>query len=260
MQHKCKNQKRPIGIYGLTVTYNNRPILYNINCEIPKGKMIGLIGPNGGGKSTFIKCIMGLIKIDDGSISIFGNSVKKSIMRISYVPQRESVDWDFPINVYDVVMMGRYGYMGIGRRPKQQDHIIVKASLKRVNLLSLQKRQISQLSGGQQQRVFLARALAQNSDLYLMDEPFAGIDVATESAIIAVLQELKNKGKTILIVHHDLTTARQYFDMLMLLNIRLIAFGSTSQIFTYPLLQKTYEGKLGILSEITNFISKNEKF
>jgi manganese/zinc/iron transport system ATP- binding protein len=176
--------------------------------------------------------------------------VRKNLTRVGYVPQRESVDWDFPVNVMDVVLMGRYGRLGLIKRPSKPDREIARECLDKVKMLPYANRQISNLSGGQQQRVFLARALAQESDLYFMDEPFAGVDAATESAIIALLQELKNKGKTLMVVHHDLPTAREYFDMLLLLNMRVVAFGPTSDVFTNELLQRTYGGRLTILSEV----------
>ncbi|HEX8311139.1 MAG TPA: metal ABC transporter ATP-binding protein, partial [Chthoniobacteraceae bacterium] len=205
---------------------------------------------NGAGKSTLIKAIMGVVPASSGWIKIFGEPFKKNLTRVGYVPQRESVDWDFPVNVMDVVLMGRYGHLGLMRRPSKRDREIARECLEKVHLLPYADRQIANLSGGQQQRVFLARALAQESDLYLMDEPFAGVDAATEAAIIMLLQELKARGKTILVVHHDLPTARSYFDMLLLINMRVVAFGPTSEVFTHELLQKTYGGRLTILSEV----------
>jgi manganese/zinc/iron transport system ATP- binding protein len=183
-------------------------------------------------------------------VQIFGESFEKARHRVGYVPQREQVDWDFPVNVMDVVMMGRYGRLGWLKRPTREDRRIAEESLEKVGMLPFRNRQIANLSGGQQQRVFLARALAQQSDLYLMDEPFAGVDATTERAIIALLRDLKEQGKTILVVHHDLTTAKEYFDHLMLLNMRLVAFGKTEDIFTVDLLQKTYGGRLTILSDV----------
>jgi manganese/zinc/iron transport system ATP- binding protein len=197
-----------------------------------------------------IKAIMGVVPLSGGWIKIFGQPFRKNLTRVGYVPQRESVDWDFPVNVMDVVLMGRYGRLGLCRRPGREDREIARACLEKVHMLPYADRQIANLSGGQQQRVFLARALAQESDLYLMDEPFAGVDAATETAIITLLQELKSRGKTILVVHHDLPTARSYFDMLLLINMRLVAFGPTEQVFTQELLQSTYGGRLTILSEV----------
>lgn len=240
----------PLEIHDLTVAYHKKPVLYGIDLQVPPGKLVGIVGPNGAGKSTLIKAIMGLVPASSGWIKVFNRSFRENAGRIGYVPQRESVDWDFPVDVMDVVLMGRYGRLGLIRRPGREDHEIAKAALEKVHMLPFAKRQIANLSGGQQQRVFLARALAQQSDLYFMDEPFAGVDAATESAIITLLHELRAQGKTILVVHHDLPTAREYFDMLLLLNMRVVAFGETDQVFTPELLQKTYGGRLTILSEV----------
>lgn len=240
-----------VEVHDLTVAYHKRPVLYGIDVEIAPGKLVGIMGPNGAGKSTLIKAIMGLIPPINGWVRIFGESGAKGLQRVGYVPQRESVDWDFPVNVMDVVLMGRYGRLGIGRRPRAEDRDVARACLEKVGMLPFADRQISNLSGGQQQRVFLARALAQESDLYLMDEPFAGVDATTEAAIVNLLRELKARGKTILVVHHDLTSAKDYFDTLLLINLRLVAFGETNAVFTPELLQKTYGGRLTILSEVT---------
>ncbi len=240
----------PLEIHDLTVAYHKRPVLYGIDLAIPKGKLVGIVGPNGAGKSTLIKTIMGLIPISSGWVKIFGQPYKRAVNRIGYMPQRESVDWDFPVNVMDVVMMGRYGRLGLFRKPRKEDKAIALECLDKVKMLPYQNRQIANLSGGQQQRVFLARALAQESDLYFMDEPFAGVDAATEATIVALLHELKERGKTLFIVHHDLATAQKYFDMLVLLNMRLLACGPTEEVFNYELLQKTYGGRLTILSEV----------
>ena len=240
----------PLEVHDLTVAYQKKPVLYGIDLEVPPGKLIGIVGPNGAGKSTLIKAIMGVVPSSSGWIRIFGQPFKKSLTRVGYVPQRESVDWDFPVNVMDVVLMGRYGHLGVMRRPTQHDRDVARDCLEKVHMLPYARRQIANLSGGQQQRVFLARALAQESDLYLMDEPFAGVDAATESAIIALLHELRARGKTMLVVHHDLPTARSYFDMLLLMNMRVVAFGPTEEVFTNELLQETYGGRLTILSEV----------
>lgn len=244
----------PLETHDLTVAYGKKPVLYGIDIQVPEGKLIGIIGPNGAGKSTLIKAIMGVVPMTSGWVEIFGKPFKKNAKRVGYVPQRESVDWDFPVSVMDVVLMGRYGRLGWFSRPKKRDKDIARESLDKVGMLPFANRQISNLSGGQQQRVFLARALAQESDLYLMDEPFVGVDAATESAIIEVLHELRRMGKTILVVHHDLPTAKKYFDMLLLLNMRVVAFGPTAEVFTNELLQKTYGGRLTILSEVADAI------
>ena len=246
----------PLEIHDLTVAYHKRPVLYGIDLVVPSGSLIGIVGPNGAGKSTLIKTIMGQVPANSGWVKIFGKPFSKVVSRVGYVPQRESVDWDFPVNVMDVVLMGRYGRLGLMRRPTKEDKKIALACLEKVKMLPYANRQISNLSGGQQQRVFLARALAQESDLYFMDEPFAGVDAATESAIIEILHDLRKKGKTILVVHHDLPTARKYFDKLLLLNMRVVAFGPTEEVFTYDILQKTYGGRLTILSEVADAVGE----
>jgi manganese/zinc/iron transport system ATP- binding protein len=236
--------------HDLTVAYQKRPVLYGVDLAVPAGRLVGIMGPNGAGKSTLIKAVMGIVPPVSGWVKIFGEPASRALRRVGYVPQRESVDWDFPVNVMDVVLMGRYGRLGIGRRPGSRDREIARECLEKLGMLPFADRQIADLSGGQQQRVFLARALAQESDLYLMDEPFAGVDATTEAAIVTLLQELKSRGKTILVVHHDLTSARQYFDMLLLVNMRVVAFGETAEVFTEELLQKTYGGRLTILSQV----------
>ena len=242
----------PLEIHDLTVAYDKKPVLYGIDATIPRGKLIGIIGPNGAGKSTLIKTIMGVIPASSGWVKIFGLPYKQALNRVGYMPQRETIDWDFPVNAFDVVLMGCYGRLGLGRRPTCTDREIARTCLDRVDLLPFAKRQIANLSGGQQQRLFLARALAQQSDLYLMDEPFAGVDAGTEETIMKTLQELKSQGKTLLVVHHDLATASRYFDMLLLLNMRLVAFGPTEDVFNQDLLQKTYGRRLTLLSEIAS--------
>jgi manganese/zinc/iron transport system ATP- binding protein len=245
-------------LHDLTVSYAKKPVLYGVDVQVPQGALVGIIGPNGAGKSTMIRAIMGLTPLSGGWVQIFGESFEKSRHRVGYVPQREQVDWDFPVNVMDVVLMGRYGRRGWLRRVTKEDQRIAEESLDKVGMLPFRNRQIANLSGGQQQRVFLARALAQQSDLYLMDEPFAGVDATTERAIVTLLQELQSQGKTILVVHHDLTTAKEYFDHLLLLNMRLVSFGKTEDVFTLEQLQKTYGGRLTILSDVAAKAAKGE--
>ncbi len=247
----------PLEIHDLTVSYDRRPVLYGVDLEIQEGSLVGVIGPNGAGKSTLIKTVMGLVPTTGGWVKIFGNKGKKSYTRVGYVPQRESVDWDFPVSVLDVVLMGRFGHIGWVRRVSKKDRSIACECLEKVNMLPFADRQIGKLSGGQQQRVFLARALAQESDLYLMDEPFVGVDAVTENAIIELLRELKSKGKTLLVVHHDLSNAKDYFDQLILLNMRLIAHGKVEETFTKELLQKTYGGRLTVCTEIADQVAAN---
>ena len=244
----------PLEIHDLTVAYHKRPVLWGVDVEVPAGQLVGVIGPNGAGKSTLIKAAIGLLPVSSGWVKVFGQPVKDNLRRVGYVPQRESVDWDFPVSVMDVVLMGRYGHLGLFKRPRKEDREVARECLEKVKMLPYADRQISNLSGGQQQRVFLARALAQESDLYFMDEPFAGVDAATEAAIVTILQELKDQGKTLLVVHHDLPTAKTYFDSLLLLNMRVVAFGPTEEVFNYDLLQSTYGGRLTILSEVADAV------
>lgn len=249
----------PLEIHDLTVSYHKKPVLWGVDLVVPRGQLVGIVGPNGAGKSTLIKACMGLLPLNSGWVKIFGRPLREVATRVGYVPQRESVDWDFPVNVMDVVLMGRYGRLGLLKRPSAKDRDAAKACLDKVGMLPFANRQIANLSGGQQQRVFLARALAQEADLYFMDEPFAGVDAATESAIIAVLRELRSQGRTLLVVHHDLPTARSYFDMLLLLNMNVVAFGPTPQVFTAELLQKTYGGRLTVLSEVAHAVGAQER-
>ncbi len=245
----------PLEIHDLTVAYHKKPVLYGVDLQVPSGAIVGIIGPNGAGKSTLIKSVMGLLPSSSGWVKIFGKPYRESCGRVGYVPQRESVDWDFPVNVMDVVLMGRYGRLRLGQRPGKADREAARNCLEKVQMLPYANRQIGNLSGGQQQRVFLARALAQESDLYLMDETFAGVDAATEAAIVELLRELKSQGKTLMVVHHDLASAKEYFDHLLLLNMRLVAFGRTKEVFTPALLQATYGGRLTILSDVVETLA-----
>ncbi len=242
--------------HDLTVSYSKRPVLYGVDVAVPQGSLVGIVGPNGAGKSTLIKSIMGVVPSSGGWVKVFGKSLKENQHRVGYVPQRESVDWDFPVTVMDVALMGTYGKLGLFRRPGKEEKRRASEALEKVGMLPYANRQIGNLSGGQQQRVFLARALAQDSDLYLMDEPFVGVDAATEAAIVVLLREMREKGKTVLVVHHDLQSANDYFDRLILLNMRLVAYGKTEDIYTQELLQKTYGGRLTILSEVADHAAK----
>ncbi|MBD3258041.1 ATP-binding cassette domain-containing protein [candidate division GN15 bacterium] len=245
-----QNTVPPVEVHDLTVAYHKKPVLWDVDFDLPEGQLVGLVGPNGAGKSTLIKAIMGLLPILSGYVRIYGKPIEKARDMLGYVPQRESVDWDFPVNVLDVVTMGRYGRLPLIGRPTREDKEAAMDSLDRVGMADFAKRQISQLSGGQQQRVFLARALAQDASVYLMDEPFVGVDAATEKAIIALLKDLKSRNKSVVVVHHDLHTVQEYFDWVMLLNMRLVEFGPTKETFTTENVQKTYGGKLVILSEV----------
>lgn len=237
----------PLKISDLSVAYQKKPVLRNISFEVPEGKLIGIVGPNGAGKSTLIKAALGLIPRLSGSVEIYRRPYKLQRKIVGYVPQRESVDWDFPTNALDVVMMGRYGHLGWVKRPSRTEKEFAMECLSKVGMADFASRQISQLSGGQQQRIFLARALAQDAKLYFMDEPFVGVDAATEKAIITLLNDLKAEGKTVLVVHHDLATVKDYFDWVLLLNVELKAFGPTNSVFTSEKLQQTYGGKLAML-------------
>lgn len=237
----------PLSIQDLSVAYQKKPVLQSVSFTIPEGKLIGIVGPNGAGKSTLIKAALGLIPRLTGDVSIYGKPYAAQRKLVGYVPQRESVDWDFPTNALDVVTMGRYGHLGWFKRPGSADKKVAMECLAKVGMEAYADRQISQLSGGQQQRIFLARALAQDAKLYFMDEPFVGVDAATEKAIVTLLNELKKQGKTVLVVHHDLATVKEYFDWVMLLNVTLIEFGPTEQTFTADNLQRTYGGRLTML-------------
>lgn len=236
-------------VYQLTVNYDKTPVLWDVSLSVPQGVLIGIIGPNGAGKSTFIKAILGLVKPLTGKVEFFGQPLKQVRQRVAYVPQRESVDWDFPITVQDLVLMGRYGQLGLFRWPREADLKAVSHYLELVGMSAYAHRQISQLSGGQQQRVFIARALLQEADIYFMDEPFAGIDMATEAVLIQLLDQLRQKGKTVFVVHHDLNTVERYFDWTMMLNMRLVACGKTQEVFNAANLNLTYGKSYALFDE-----------
>ena len=227
-------------VKNLSVTFEKRFVLYNIDFSIPTGKLVAVVGPNGAGKTTLLKASLGLIKPTSGNIYYFQQTLKESRKRIAYIPQRESVDWDFPITLFDLVLMGRYGRLGIFKRPSRNDKNDVRGCLEKLGLDSLSSRQIGQLSGGEQQRAFVARALMQEADLYLMDEPFNSIDAQSTNNIISILKELKEEEKTLLVVHHDLSSIANIFDWVVLLNKSLIGYGSVESTFNHELLKKTY--------------------
>lgn len=236
-----------LDVHDITVAYQRKPVLWDVDLVLQQPQLAAIVGPNGAGKSTLLKAMLGLTPLASGSVQIFGKPLSEVRKRIGYVPQRESVDWDFPVSVLDVVLMGTYGSLGWFWRPGIRQRELARECLDRVGLSVLETRQIGQLSGGQQQRVFLARALAQQADIYFMDEPMAGVDAATERVIFELLQELKSQGKTILVVHHDLRTVPQYYDYVVLLNLRLVASGPVETTFTPENLRKTYGGRLAIL-------------
>lgn len=247
-----------VEVHDLTVSYDRKPVLWGIDLTLPAGALVGVIGPNGAGKSTMIKAMMDLLPVGSGYVRIFDKPIDEVRNRISYVPQRESVDWDFPASVFDVVLMGSYGKLGLFKRPRRADKDAAMEALNKVGMQAFADRQISQLSGGQQQRVFLARALAQDADIYFMDEPFAGVDIATETAIIELLRTMREQGKTVIVVHHDLQSANEYFDWVVLLNMRLVASGPTEHILTQELLEQTYGGKLTVLTKVGELLRKQE--
>lgn len=246
----------PLVVRDLTVAYHRKPVVWDIDLAIPKGKLVGIVGPNGAGKSTLLKACLNLIPKSSGEVQFFGEPYTRQIKRVGYVPQRESVDWDFPVSVLDVVAMGTYGQLGWFRRVNRRCKALALQALERVGMADYADRQISQLSGGQQQRTFLARALVQDADIYFMDEPFAAVDAATERAIVELLKDLQARGRTCLVVHHDLATVSQYFDWTVLLNMRVVAAGPTVEVFHEENLRKTYGGKLSLLSEAADALTR----
>jgi manganese/zinc/iron transport system ATP- binding protein len=246
-----------LAIDDLTVSYREAPVLWDIHLHLPSGQRIAIIGPNGAGKSTLLKAVMGFIPVVSGQVRIFGEPLDGVRTRVAYVPQRSEVDWDYPISVMETVLMGRYGHLRFPRRPGRDDRRIARQALEEVGMTEFAGRQISQLSGGQQQRVFIARALAQQAELYLMDEPFAGVDVATEKTITALFERLRAEGRTVVCVHHDLATVREYFDHVALINLRRIADGPVEVAFTPENLEAAYGGRLGLLADVTERIRRH---
>lgn len=246
----------PVSIHDMTVAYHRKPVLWDIDYAAPKGALVGIVGPNGAGKSTLIKACLDLVPRASGSVRFYGKPYKRVRRQVGYVPQRESVDWDFPASALDVVTMGRYGHIPWCLPPGRKDREIARDCLDRVGMIDYARRQISKLSGGQQQRVFLARALAQDADVYFMDEPFAGVDATTEAAIVVLLRDLKAQGRTVIVVHHDLQTVPDYFDHVMLLNMRVVAAGPTDEVFTSEALHKTYGGRLTLLDKAAQAVAR----
>jgi manganese/zinc/iron transport system ATP- binding protein len=243
------DRQKAIEVTDLTVAYRDKPVLWDLDLEVPEGVLMAILGPNGAGKTTLIKTMLGLVKSAAGQVLIYGQPYEEQRRLVGYVPQRGSVDWDFPTNALDVVQMGLYNRLGWVRRPGRRERELGIESLEKVGMADFAQRQISQLSGGQQQRVFLARALVQDAQVYFMDEPFAGVDATTERAIIALLRELRDAGKTVIVVHHDLQTVKEYFDWAMLLNVRRIASGPVSEVFTEENLGRAYGGRIAFLSQ-----------
>ena len=246
-----KRQSYAVEVEDLTVAYDAKPVLWDIDLKIPKGKLMAVVGPNGAGKTTLMKAMLGLLKPVTGEVRFEdGSNIRTRKNHIGYVPQSGSVDWDFPATVQDVVLMGCYGRLGWIRRPRKADIELTKQTLAKVGMQDYAGRQISQLSGGQQQRVFLARALAQEAEVYFMDEPFKGVDAQTERAIIALLKELKEQGKTVVVVHHDLQTVSDYFDWVTLINLQVVASGPVEEVFHEENLKKTYHSSGALLRSV----------
>jgi manganese/zinc/iron transport system ATP- binding protein len=244
-----------LDVHDLTVAYHRKPVLWDVDWTLDQPALVGVVGPNGAGKSTLIKAILGLVPLTSGSVRLFGQPVDAVRRRVGYVPQRESVDWDFPVSVLDVVLMGTYGRLGWFRRPGRAECEWATQCLSEVGMADFSQRQIGQLSGGQQQRTFLARALAQRADVYFMDEPMAGVDAATERVVFRLLQRLRDDGKTVIAVHHDLRTVPEYFDRVVLLNMRLVAAGPTSETFSTENLRRTYGARLDVLDAAADAIA-----
>ena len=240
-----------VQVEGLSVNFDTTSVLWDIHFAIPQGKLVGIIGPNGAGKSTLLKTLLGMTKPLSGKIDCFGQPLRKVKKRIAYVPQRSSVDWEFPINAFELVLMGRYGSLNIFRWPRKADCESARHALDLVGMSAFAHRQINQLSGGQQQRLFLARALLQDADLYLMDEPFAGVDMTTEKTLIALMDKLKAQGKTLLVVHHDLSTVNAYFDWVLMLNTCLVACGPVNDVFHAETIMRTYGRSNALLEEVS---------
>lgn len=238
-----------VDVSNLTVHYDKQTVLWDINFSISPGNIVGVVGPNGAGKTTLIKSLIGVVKPLSGKISFFGDKLSKIKKQIAYLPQKEAIDWDFPITVFDVVLMGKYGGIKWYQRIQEEDKKAARQALDKVGLLSFAHRQINELSGGQKQRLFFARALVQNAKIYFMDEPFQGIDLTTEKVLITLLQEMKEEGKTIFIVHHDLSSVIEYFTELILLNTRLVAAGAVSSVWTEENLGKTFGKHPSLLEE-----------
>lgn len=239
--------EKTISVEGLSVSYERKRVLYNIYLELEAGNIYGVVGPNGAGKSTLFKSILELIDTNSGDIKVFGQDVNDVRKRLAYVPQKDEVDWKFPATVRDIVLMGRYPHKKILQRLSKEDNDIAMEAMEDIGIIDLANRQIGELSGGQQQRVFIARALCQQADIFFLDEPFVGVDITTEEKIISILKDLASKNKTLLVVHHDLSSVDEYFNKVILLNQRLIAYGDTATTFTKENIAKTYGPQLTIL-------------
>jgi manganese/zinc/iron transport system ATP- binding protein len=253
------SEDSPLSVHSMTVAYHHRPVIWDVDYDAPGGSLIAIVGPNGAGKSTFLKACLDLIPRASGIVEFWGRPLKEQRQRIGYVPQRGSVDWDFPVSALEVVTMGRYGMIGWCRRIPAAHRKKAQEYLEQLGLAEFADRQINQLSGGQQQRVFLARALAQEADLYFMDEPFAGVDATTERSIVDLLRHLRKLGKTVVCVHHDLVTVSEYFDHVLLFNTRVVAAGPVETTFVEENLKRTYGGRLTLLDEVSEAIRRTSR-
>lgn len=252
-----KNKHSALSLKEMTVSYDHASALWDISFDLSEGQIVGIIGPNGAGKSTLLKALLGIVKPLSGQALFFGQPFHKAKQRIAYVPQKGAIDWDFPITVLDVVLMGRYGQLGGLKWYRKSDREMAESLLKRLEMEHLKHRQIRELSGGQQQRLFIARALMQEADLLLLDEPFAGVDIATEALIMEIFKKLKGDGKTVILVHHDLNTVEAYFDSLVILKTSLIAYGATQTVFNAENLSRAY-GKKGVLFDEALRLSRSK--
>ena len=246
----------PLIVRGLTIAYRRRPVLWDVDVTARDQAITGIVGPNGAGKSTLLKGVLDLVPKVSGSVSIYGKPYRQQRSAVAYVPQRESVDWDYPVSALDLVTMGRYRSVGWLRPVRRAARAAALAAMDSVGMADFAGRQISELSGGQQQRLFLARALAQNPRIFFMDEPFAGVDAATERTIVDLLQRLRQQGKSVFVVHHDLQTVDRYFDEVLMLNLRVVAHGPVRDAFTADNLQKTYGGRLTLLDRAVDALGR----
>jgi len=250
---------KEIRVKSLTVNYDSKPVVWDVDFSIPKGRCVGILGPNGAGKTTLLKTMLGLIKPLSGEIDFFGLDSKTIKTKIAYIPQKKTIDWDFPITVFEVVMMGFYGKLGLFKRPGKDEKAKVLSILEELGMADFARRHIGDLSGGQQQRLFIARALLQDADIFFLDEPFVCVDKITECLIVDIFKKLVAKGKTVLVVHHDLNTVQKYFDFLVMLNTRLIASGPTKEVFTTENLNRTFGHSGLIFEEAINLSSRTQE-
>ena len=248
----------PVSVNDVLKRYGRRTVLDKVSLQVPTG-ITGLVGPNGAGKSTLLKAALGLVPLVGGNVLLFGEPLRQVRKRVGYVPQRETVDWDFPVSVMDVVLMGTYSRVGWFRWPRKSERQLAEQCLERVGLADLARRQIGRLSGGQQQRVFLARALAQQADMYLLDEPMAGVDARSQEQILQVLAELRDRGNLVVVVHHDLRMVREWFDAVALIDRRLVAAGPTQETLSRENVQRTYSGAVDIFDEVGHAVKRRSR-